>query len=155
MYEFKGNTVLCQAIAKILSMRNSSKLSELPPCSLEINYRGIRMVDHAQENEVCLNDDQTWGHIYWWMIPVFHLHIQTGLTKEIYKLMHSKTKDLSLPETIQEFLLLLLPFPTTNFPTKRVYFSKFQILLVLFQAKSYRCFCVHKLHWQCQLQKYN
>ena len=52
VFKFKGNTILCQAIAKILSMRNNSKLSEIPPCTLEIDYRGIRLVNHAQENEV-------------------------------------------------------------------------------------------------------
>ena len=38
---------------------------------------------------------------------------------------------------------------------QRGFTSQFQILLVSFQAKSCRCFCVRKLHWQCQLQKYN
>ena len=52
VFEFTGNTVLCQAIATILRMRSNSKLSEIPPCSLEIDYRGIRLVDHGQENEV-------------------------------------------------------------------------------------------------------
>ena len=64
MSEFKGNTILCQAVAKILSTRSNTKLSELPPCSLEINYRGIRMVDHAQESEVCLNDVHIQYHVY-------------------------------------------------------------------------------------------
>ncbi|XP_028397026.1 JNK-interacting protein 1-like [Dendronephthya gigantea] len=49
--EFKGNTVLCQAIANVLRLRNNSKLSEIPPCTLEIDYRGIQLIDHAQESE--------------------------------------------------------------------------------------------------------
>ena len=53
VFEFKGNAVLCQAMAKILSMRNSGKSHEIRPCTLEIDYNGIRLVDHAQENEVC------------------------------------------------------------------------------------------------------
>jgi hypothetical protein len=52
VFEFKGNTILCQAIVKILGMRKNSKLSEIPPCSLEIDYRGIKLVNHAQDNEV-------------------------------------------------------------------------------------------------------
>lgn len=64
VHEFKGNTVLCQAIANVLSLRNNCKLSEISLCSLEIDYRGIQLVDHAQESEVrslkdCVKDSST------------------------------------------------------------------------------------------------
>lgn len=52
VFELKGINVLQEAITKILSLRTKNKLHDWSPCTLEIDERGIRLIDHAQENEV-------------------------------------------------------------------------------------------------------
>lgn len=47
-------SLLCFYFYKIVNERKNCRLSEIPPCSLEVDHRGIRLVDHAQENEVNL-----------------------------------------------------------------------------------------------------
>ena len=36
----------------IVGFTCEEKYTDIPPCSLEIDHMGIRLVDHAQENEV-------------------------------------------------------------------------------------------------------
>ncbi|XP_046844689.1 JNK-interacting protein 1-like isoform X2 [Xenia sp. Carnegie-2017] len=51
VFVLKGINVLQEAITKILSLRTKNKVHDWSPCTLEIDERGIRLIDHAQENE--------------------------------------------------------------------------------------------------------